>query len=145
MVEALEKILDVILERIIAFSDYFIVAKHITLSETTLFAFVFSRGVWGTIFGIHMVADNPMLSSQGWTLVFLVLGIAHFISFFLSGFRIRIITLCAYGFVWCFLALLVAMTSYSMAIPTFLILAFLSAFLVVRLIKESRVGRITAG
>jgi len=130
---------EVMIDTIIAFTDHFIVAKHITLSEATVFCLAFGRAVWFTIFGVNIGAMSQPMTNEMWLPFFWLLTIAHVGAFFVEDKIYRIIVLCTHALVWCFLALLVAITSHgSSSVPTFLTFSLLSVIMAVRLIKDRR-------
>lgn len=138
---ALERFVDTIIDRIISFTDYFIVKQHITLSETLLFSMSVIRGFWFVIFGVNMIQGQPIVNHDIWAYVFVLLSVAHFISFFCSTLIYRIIVACLTAFVWAFLGSLLTYTTVSSpAVPTFWAFSMLSIFIAVRLVREWRNG-----
>jgi hypothetical protein len=134
-----ELFFEAIIDGILAFTDYFVVRKHITLSEATLFALAATRAFWFTLFGVNIGPSPGPLAHEAWTPFFWLLTLAHFATFFMSDLIYRIGVLCAYAVIWCFLAMLVAVTTYtSPALPTFMTFSFLSVFIAVRLIRDWR-------
>lgn len=136
-----ETLFEAVIDGIIAFTDYFIIRRHITLSEGILFALLTVRAVWFTIFGIDMgsITTPGLLTHEAWTPLFWLLVIFHFIGFFQTNLLYRIIVVGLYAILWCFLGLLVAFSQYtSPALPTFMTFSLLSVFITVRLIRDWR-------
>lgn len=137
-----ELFFEVIIDGILAFTDYFIVKKHIKLSEAALFALMLLRSVWFTVFGVNIGPATAPLSHEAWLPVFWLLTIAHLASFFIERLTFRIGVLIAYAIVWCFLAILVLLTAHtSPALPTFAVFSFVSGFIAVRLIGDWQAQR----
>ena len=133
------KIVDMLIDRIILFTDYFIVTKHITLSESGLFFLSVARAIWFSMFGVNLGPAGGPLNHEAWTPIFWLVSLFHFAGFFSSNLIYRISVLCLYGFMWCFLGLLVLQTTVtSPAVPTFLIFSLMSVFIAIRLIKDYR-------
>lgn len=141
MIRILERIIDSLIDRIIIFTDYFIVKQHITLSETVLFAMSVIRTIWFGIFGVKMIEGQALVNHEAWFYVFFAAMLAHFVSFFFTNLIYRIIALVGVAFIWCFLgSLLLFAAVESPAVPTFLAFSALSVFIAVRLVREWRNG-----
>lgn len=148
IIELTKSFLEKFFEKILNITDYYVQDKHITLSEAFLLLITTGRALWFTIFGVNImpVPQNGLLINEAWTPVFWVLIIAHFASFFLERPLIRTITVAAYAFVWCFLAILVALTQISSpAFPTFILFALLAVIIAARLLQDDHMGRESAG
>ena len=132
----LERLFDIILDRIVIFTDYFIIHKKITLSETFLFVFSICWAIWLGLFSAQSTY-NRVWTSGVWSIIFSVTSLSHFVTFFLTP-KARAFTVSLHAFVWCFLAIL-AMHSgtTSTAIPSLWMLSMLSVFVAVRLFREN--------
>lgn len=134
---AFNNIIDVLIDRIIAFSDYFIIKEHLSLSEGFLFGLCAIRGFWPLLIGSASLYDNRFIATPIIAAVIAALSVGHLIALFFSAIKIRIAVICMYGFVWGFLGILFAMTNpSSISVPIFAVNALLSAFIAVRLIRE---------
>lgn len=130
-----DKFIDVIIDRIITFTDYFIVRKHVTLSEGALFAFSLSWTLWFIFMGVYI--SEMALSRAIWVTLFGMGTALHFASFFFKNIRGRAVVVCLYAFVWCFLTFLSLYTvSVAPAVPTLAVFTLLSIFIAVRLFRE---------
>jgi hypothetical protein len=137
---AIDSLMETLIDRIVLFTDYFIVQKHITLSETAMFAFSLSWTLWFVFVGVYV--SEMALSRAIWATLFAMTTIAHFCSFFFKDIVGRAFVACAYAFVWCFLTLLSAYTgSVAPAVPTLFVFTFLSVFIAVRLFRERQQGQ----
>ncbi len=133
---------EAVIDCVLAFTDYFVVRKHIKLSEAALFSLMFLRSVWFSVFGVNIGPTAAPLSHEAWLPIFWLLTIAHLVSFFVRDLIWRIAVLVAYAAVWCFLAVLVLLSAHtSPALPTFGVFALISVFLAVRLIKDWQIQR----
>ena len=132
----LERLFDTLIDRIVIFTDYFIVHKKITLSETFLFVFSICWAIWLALFAAESTY-NRIWTSGVWSIIFSVTSLAHFATFFYSP-KARAFTVSLHAFVWCFLAIL-AMHSgtTSTAIPSLWMLSMLCVFVAVRLFHEN--------
>lgn len=142
MMSKIDSLWDTALTVLMSFTDYFIVKKHITLSEGALFTFMLTRSIWFSIFGVNIGPNmnGPGLTSDLWLPLFWFLTAAHTVSFFLPHLRFRIGVLFVYSGLWIFLATLVALSSVaSPALPTFVTFSFLSAFIAIRLERDKPV------
>lgn len=134
---AFESFIDLLIDRIIQFTDYFIVIQKITLSETALFAFAVARFLWILIFGVADDAYDPVFGATVWSIIFGILVIAHFISFFSKRLMIRFYIMCTHAFIWCFLTILAAWSTTKVpVVPHLSVLAGLSIFIAVRIHRE---------
>jgi hypothetical protein len=134
---SLKRILDEIIERIVAISDYFIFKKHISLSEGALFAFAAFRTIWFLIFGVNQASFDYLFSDAIWITVFAGLSLAHLASFFLRAVFCRGVVVFLYAWVWCFLTIIAGLNGTTApAIPTLSVLTLLSIFIAVRLFRE---------
>lgn len=128
------KLFDVIIDRIILFSDYFIVKKHVTLSETTLLVFNLSWLLW---FFVGVPEPEQILSRS---LIITTLGFAgtfHFASFFIENRIGRALAAALYAFVWSFLMFVYFYSGEGApAAPTLFVMMMLSVFICVRLVRE---------
>lgn len=133
MKQTINKVLDFILDRILAFTDYFIVAKYVSLSEGALLAFAYLRSLWYVIFGYH--SDfNSFLPGYAWTTIFVVLSVFHTATFFAINTRYRRWALIGHAHVYCVLGALAVFDRISTPeIPGYIVLTFLSLFLYIRL------------
>lgn len=131
-----ERLMDTVINGIVAFSDYFVLQKKVTLSETTMFMFSFSWLVW-FIFSAHV--SEQALAQSVWITLFTMTTLAHLISFFCGSIIARAYVACAYAVVWCFLTLLSAYTSsVAPAVPTLAVFTFAAVFIAVRLFREQQ-------
>lgn len=131
-------IFDSIVDAIVRFTDYYIIEKHITLSEGFLFTLGLLRSVWFMIFGVQLTVIGPV-SHEVWMPVFWGITIFHFLTFFLHDLRFRIIATTVHAFTWCFLAILMCFAQFtSPAVPTFTVLSLLAVFISVRLMRDNR-------
>lgn len=131
-------LLDTIIDAIVRFTDYYIVEKHITLSEGFLFTANLGRVIWFTIFGVQ-ISVGGLITHEMWMPIFWGLTIFHFLTFFLKDLRFRIASLLGYAFLWCFLAILLGFAQISSpGVPTFAVLSLLAVFIAVRLLRDNR-------
>ena len=129
-----------LLDTIEAFSDYFILKKRATLSETSLFMFSAAWSFWFMFVGVYV--SEQAMSRAGWTTVFAVTTVSHLISFFIKDILIRAFVVAAYAVTWFFLMLLSAYTgSIAPAAPTLLVCSFVAVFVSVRLFRERQNNR----
>lgn len=129
------KYLDFILDNIIKISDYFLIEKYITLSESILFFAALTRAIWFSAFGVQMYSLPS--NNDIWIPVFLTVSIVHFATFFLSNLWYRSLALIFHAFIWCLLAILSATHNpQSPAFPTFIILALTAVFIAVRIRRQ---------
>ena len=133
------RLLDLIIDSIETMQDY-VLARQITLSEGFLFSVTMGRALWFTMFGVNAVAPSPsLLLNEAWTPAFWLISAAHFGTFFLSSRLIRMFIVAAYGFLWCFLAILIAFTQIeSPAFPTFVAFSILAVVITMRLYSDHR-------
>lgn len=130
-----QKIVDVLIDGIISFTDYFIVGKHVTLSEGTLFVLSAGRAIWFTIFGVN-IGGSQMLTHDVWIPLFWTVSIAHVVSFFIS-LKMRIVVMMSYACLWCFLGILMLMANPSAPhVLNFFTFSVLSVFIAVRLMSD---------
>lgn len=133
----LEYLIDSIIERIIDIADYFVVVKHITLSEWILFGIAFVRAAWFILFGAIDHNYDLYLPSLFWTSIFAGLTLLHFSGFFFKSLNVRIVAVYGHSFVWGFLTLLALYArADAPAAPQLFIFTILSAILVVRLSSD---------
>lgn len=124
-----------LIDGIIAFTDYFILRKRVTLSETTVFIFSLSWTLWFIFMGVYV--SEMALTRSVWVTLFSMTTTAHFLSFFFENIIGRAYVACAYAVIWCFLTFLSAYTgSIAPAVPTLAVMTFLSVFIAVRLFRE---------
>jgi CHASE2 domain-containing sensor protein len=124
-----------LLDTIEAFNDYFILRKHVTLSETTMFMFSLGWTLWFVFVGVYV--SELALSRAVWATLFAMSTVAHFCSFFFKDIIGRAFVASTYAVLWCFLTLLSAYTgSIAPAVPTLAVFTFLSVFVAVRLFRE---------
>lgn len=129
-----QRLIENLLDTIVAFSDYFVIRKRVTLSETTLFFFSFSWAVWFLAEGVYVA--EMALARSAWVTIFLMMTVAHFCTFLFDGIKARAYVVSLEATVFCFLALLTAYTgSITPAFPTLAVLTFLSVFIAVRLFR----------
>jgi hypothetical protein len=124
-----------LLDTIEAFSDYFILKKRVTLSETSLFMFSLAWTVWFVFVGVYV--SEMAMSRAAWATVFALATISHLISFFIKDIIVRAFVVSTYAVTWFFLMLLSAYTgSIAPAVPTLLVCTYLAVFVSVRLFRE---------
>lgn len=127
--------MEALIDGIIAFTDYFIIKKHVTLSETATFAFSLSWTLWFIFRGVYM--SELALSRSVWITLFAMTTLAHFISFLFDNIIGRAYVACSYAVIWCFLTFLSAYSGLvAPAVPTLAVFTFLSVFIAVRLFRE---------
>lgn len=130
----LNRLIDLLIDRIVMFSDYFIIKKHITLSEAAIFAFSFSRAVWFGIFGVRDVSYDMLWGDYTWFGIYSALTISHFVTFFIENKLPRAVVLFLNAFLWSFLGILAYLSgNQSPAITGLGILSLLCIFIGVRL------------
>lgn len=130
-----ERLMESLIDGIIAFTDYFIIRKHVTLSETAIFAFSLTWTIWFMFMGVYV--SEMALSRSVWVTLFAMTTLAHFISFFFDNITGRAYVACSYAVIWCFLTFLSAYTgSVAPAVPTLAVFTFLAVFIAVRLFRE---------
>lgn len=131
-----ERVVDSVIDGILAFTDYFVLRKRVTLSETTLFLFCLSWAIWFLFEGVY-VADMALARSV-WVTIFLMMSIAHLLAFVSDGIKARAWVVSLEATVLCFLALLTLYTgSIAPAVPTLAVMTFLGVFIAVRLFRGS--------
>jgi hypothetical protein len=131
----MDGLMNAIIDGIVAFTDYFVIKKHITLSETAMFAFSLSWTLWFIFVGVYV--SEMALSRAVWATMFAASTTVHFFSFFFKDIVYRAFVASAYAVIWCFLTLLSAYTgSIAPAVPTLFVFTFLSVFVAVRLFRE---------
>lgn len=131
------RFIDTLIDSIIKFSDYFLIEKHVTLSEGTLIAVSFGRAVWFSIFGVQMI--DGIISHGGWTFVFIGITLVHFLTFFADNLWYRIMANALQALLWCTLAILASMTYFSSpTVPTFVVFSLTAVFIAVRLMRDRR-------
>jgi hypothetical protein len=132
-----ERFMESLVDGIIAFTDYFIIRKHVTLSETSIFVFSLSWTLWFIFMGVYV--SEMALARSVWVTLFAMTTVAHFISFFFDNILGRAYVVCAYAIIWCFLTFLSLYTgSVAPAVPTLAVFTFLSVFIAVRLFREGQ-------
>lgn len=129
------KILELVIDRILAFTDYFLVERRVTLSETTLFLFAVSWTVWfifKNVAGLDAVLGKALLvSALGF------MSTAHFFSFFFKDLLGRAIVACGYAFLYSFLMFVgIHAGDGAPSTPTLFVFMTLSVFIAVRLFRE---------
>lgn len=130
-----ERFMDSLIDGIIAFTDYFIVKKRVTLSETAIFMFSLTWTMWFLFRGVYV--SEMALARSVWITLFAMTTTAHFFSFFFDNIIGRAYVACSYAVIWCFLTFLSAYTgSVAPAVPTLAVFTFLSVFIAVRLFRE---------
>jgi len=130
-----ERIFNAMLDRIILFTDYYILKKKITLSESFIFAFSMVWALWLAIFEAESTY-NRIWTSLTWSIIFAVISISHFVSFFFTP-KLRGFAVSLHAFIWCMLAMLAIYSgTTSLAFPSLAMLSMLSVFVAVRLLKE---------
>lgn len=111
------RLIDAIVERILAFEDYFCRFNALRLSELYLFAQSASWFIWFLIFKVE--GSSPvfqyMVSETFWTALFGTLSATHLAGVFFGGERWRSRVVTAYALVW---FLWSAIASYAEAAPT---------------------------
>lgn len=138
ILQTLDKLVDLMIGRIVAFSDYFILEKRVTLSETTVFALSLTWLLWFVFGGTFYETDTP-LSRLTWVLVFATTTVTHFTGFFFKTVIARAYVMCFHAFVWGFLCILALQTlSSPPAFPTLFVFTILSSMLAVRLFREGK-------
>lgn len=135
--QTFERMVDLLIDRIIQFTDYFIVVQKITLSEAALFGFSATRFVWIATVGVSHDAYDPVFGTPIWVLVFGVLSLLHLVSFFSAYMMFRFYVMCLHAFVWCFLTLLAAWSGTTVpVVPNLAVITAVSIFIAVRLRRE---------
>lgn len=135
-----ERVVDSLIDGILAFTDYFVTQKRVTLSETALFLFTFSWSVWFLFKGVYV--SEMALGRSAWTAIFLMSAVAHFLAFLMEGTLCRAIVVSLYALIFCFLTLLSYYTgSTAPAAPTLAVETFLSVFIAVRLFREVKMSQ----
>jgi hypothetical protein len=135
--QRLEYLIDQLIERILDITDYFIVVKHITLSEWFLFALAFGHAAWFMFFGVVDANYDYYFDTPFWTIVFSLISFCHFVGFFFKSLHVRIGAVYAHSFLWAFLTILAAYAKTGApAVPRMIVFTLLSAILVVRLSSE---------
>lgn len=139
----LNLLFEVTIDGIIAFTDFFIIRKRITLSEGILFMAGAARGFWPLVFGVAPLATIEVLTSTVVIAFFVATTALHLFSFFLTNLLFRIGAIGIASVLWCVLGVLAANSSSiaSLAVPTFLIFSGAAAFIVVRLIKDHQISQ----
>lgn len=130
----LNKIIDLILDRIMTFSDYYLVKKHVTLSESAIFLLSLTRAIWFSIFGVRDIYYDMLWSDGIWVIIYTTITLLHFGTFFVENLMPRAMVLFINAFVWLFLAVLaISFGNRSPVITTAIILSLLCIFIGVRL------------
>lgn len=134
-----ETVMDLIIDRILQFTDYFIVVQKITLSESMLFSLAAFRFIWVSYFGVSNENYDPVFGTFFWSLIFGALTTAHFLSFFSKKLTSRYYVLVAHSLVWCFITILAAWSgTIAPVVPTLAIITLTSIFITVRIYREAR-------
>jgi hypothetical protein len=132
-----ERVIEAVVRHIVAFTDYFVTPKQITLSEATVFA---TSAVWlfWFVFGGSFYQFDTVLNRLSWVLIFAATTVTHFTAFFFNRMLARAYVMCFHAFVWGFLCIL-ALQAHSSppAFPTLFVLTCLSSAIAVRLFRES--------
>jgi hypothetical protein len=137
---AAERFVDMVIDRIIGFTDYFILTKHITLSETSLFSFSATWFLW-ICFAPGTSPEAALMSRASWATLFGIMTLSHFVTFFFADIMGRAMVSCVYACVWAFLFILTILAgSTAPAAPTLLVLTGMSVFIAVRLFRERRLN-----
>lgn len=124
------------IEWVEAFSNYFIIRKHISLSEFTLSWLAFALGGWFAVFGAKNANYEMILGAPFWASTFLILSAAHFAGFFARKTRVRAFICCGYALLWSFWMLIAVLSKTTApAVPIFLVLTLFSIFIAVRLFR----------
>jgi hypothetical protein len=130
-----EILVDLIVDRIVIFTDYFIVKKHVTLSETTLLCFSLAWSLWFIFRGTYVA--EVTLGQEAWAVLFTVMATAHVVSFFFKNLLGRAAIATCYAVVWCFMTFFSFYTGSTVpAVPTLSVITFLSVFIAVRLFRD---------
>ena len=133
-----DRIIEAVVRHIVAFTDYFVTPKQITLSEATIFASSTVWLLWFTFGGSFYALDTP-LTRLSWTLIFTATTVTHFTAFFFRRVLARAYVMCFHAVVWAFLCILALQAASSPpAFPTLFVLACLSSAIAVRLFRESK-------
>lgn len=132
----LDMLFDLIIDRIIAFTDYFIIAKKVTLSETIIFSLIVTRAFWLALVDVVQPYET-IFSNQVWLYIYSIAAILHFVAYFLTT-KFRGIAVCIHSFILCFL-LSVAVYGQvrSFAIPSLSVLVISGIFIAVRLLRSN--------
>jgi CHASE2 domain-containing sensor protein len=134
----LDRIINAIVEHIVAFTDYFVTPKQITLSEATIFASSMAWLVWFVFGGTFHHEDTP-LTRLSWVLIFAATSVTHFTAFFFKRVLARAYVMCFHAFVWGFLCILALQSKSSPpAFPTLFVFTALSTAIAIRLFRESK-------
>lgn len=134
---AAEKFVDMIVGRIILFTDYFILQKHVSLSEASLFIFCCTWALW--LMAADVTLSAGIIGRYTWIFIFSVLAVAHFTAFLIGNVGSRACIAALYAAVWLFLAIITIHARLpAPAAPTLLVLSLMSIFISVRLFREHR-------
>jgi hypothetical protein len=133
-----ERIIEAVVRHIVAFTDYFVTPKQITLSEATVFASSTVWLFWFVLGGGFTPGDTP-LTRLSWVLIFAATTVTHFTAFFFKRTLARAYVMCFHAFVWGFLCIL-ALQAHSSppAFPTLFVFTALSTAIAIRLFRENK-------
>jgi hypothetical protein len=132
-----ERLMESLIDGIIAFTDFFVIKQRITLSETGVFAFSLSWTLWFIFVGVYV--SEAALTRSVWVTLFTATTVVHLLSFFLGSVITRAYIVSAYAGIWFFLTVLSAYTgSVAPAAPTLAVLTLWSIFIAVRLFREGQ-------
>lgn len=133
---SIEKFIELVFSRLEAFTDYYLVTRHITLSETSLFIFSITWLLWTVVFPIQ---DASLISRPVWPYIFGSVVFVHFFSFFLADVFVRVIVSYIYAVLWCSLLLLVLYIGVAAPVaPMLLVLTLMSVVIGFRLSRERK-------
>lgn len=134
---SVDRLIESLINGIEAFTEYFIIPKRLTLSETAMFLCSFS---WLTYFlAVDVQIPEMVMDRTAWILLFALVSGAHLVSFLFHDFIVRAYVMGASAAIWLFLAILsVYYGALAPAVPTLAVFTFLSVMLTVRLFRERR-------
>lgn len=137
----INRMVEFIIDRIVAFTDYFVVTKHVTLSETALFCLSLLLSAWIGVFGLGTTSLEVVGSAGVWFGVFFFLSLFHFATFLAESRLWRTVAVCLHAMVWCFVAVLSILDgARSASLPGLIVLVFTSTFIAVRLYRDKMQG-----
>jgi hypothetical protein len=135
--DSFERLLESLIDGIVAFREYFVIGKKMSLSETTMFLFSLSWMIWFVVVQGHV--SDVVLARSVWMTLFILTTAAHFISFLFHDIIVRAYVSAVNAVIWlCLTVLSYSAGSVAPAVPTLAVFTFLSVMIAVRLFRERR-------
>lgn len=127
-----DKLMESLIDSIMAFNE-FVVKKHVTLSELTMF--LFSLG-WTIYFLLGGHISEEALPWSVWIALFTVITLSHVVAFTFEDIGVRAVLATVVAIVWLVLAVISGYTGATHpAVPTLATFTFLSLMIAIRLFR----------